>query len=88
VLWANNDSGDSARVFAVGSDGADLGTVTVSGATATDWEDLALGPAPAGRPPATSATLGGAGTSGNARPSVTVYRFPEPTPPGPGQTTT
>jgi len=86
VLWANNDSGDSARVFAVGSDGADLGTVMVSGATATDWEDLALGPGPGGGDHLYVGDLGGAGTSGNARPSVTVFRFPEPNPPGPGQT--
>src|SRR5688572_25229164 len=45
VLWANNDSGDIARVFALATDGADLGTVEVSGAAALlDWEDLALGP--------------------------------------------
>jgi len=67
VLWANNDSGDSARVFAVGSDGADLGTVMVSGATATDWEDLALGPGPGGGDHLYVGDLGGAGTSGNAR---------------------
>ena len=50
LLWAHNDSGDTARVFAVGRDGRDRGTVTVSGATAIDWEDIALGPAPHGKP--------------------------------------
>ena len=87
VLWANNDSGDTARVFAVGTDGADLGTVTVGGATAVDWEDLALGPGPGGPDHLYVGDIGGAGTSGNARPTVTVYRFPEPAPPGAGLTT-
>jgi hypothetical protein len=87
VLWANNDSGDTARVFALSTDGADLGTVTVGNATATDWEDLALGPGPGGADHLFVGDTGGAGTAGNARPTVTVYRFPEPTPPGPGATT-
>ena len=87
VLWANNDSGDSARVFAVGKDGADLGVVQVAGATAVDWEDLALGPGPGGRDFLYAGDTGGAGGTGNARSTVSVYRFPEPDPPGAGQTT-
>jgi len=88
VLWANNDSGDSARVFALSTDGADLGTVIVGGAAATDWEDLALGPGPGGVDHLYVGDTGGAGTAGNARPTVTVYRFPEPAPPGPGAAAT
>ena len=84
VLWANNDSGDTARVYALGTDGADLGTVSVSGATAVDWEDLALGPGPGGTDHLYVGDTGGAGTPANARPTVTVYRFPEPDPPGAG----
>ena len=44
VLWAHNDSGDTARVFAFGEDGGRLGTFKLVGAGATDWEDMALGP--------------------------------------------
>jgi hypothetical protein len=87
VLWAANDSGDSARVFAVGTDGADLGIVQVAGATAADWEDLALGPGPGGKDHLFVGDIGGAGSTGNARSTVTVYRFAEPDPPGAGRTT-
>jgi hypothetical protein len=87
VLWANNDSGDSARVFAVGTDGADLGSVQVAGATAVDWEELALGPGPDGKDHLVVGDIGGAGNSGNVRSTVTVYRFAEPDPPGAGRTT-
>ena len=47
VWWVHNDSGDSARVFAIGSDGRDLGEFALSGATAVDWEDIVAGPGPA-----------------------------------------
>jgi hypothetical protein len=87
VLWANNDSGDTARVFAIGTDGADLGIVQVAGATAADWEGLALGPGPGGKDHLFVGDTGGAGNSGNVRTAVTVYRFREPDPPGPGRTT-
>src|SRR4051812_14329684 len=46
VYWVHNDSGDSARIFAVRNDGADLGAYSLSGATAIDWEDIAVGPGP------------------------------------------
>ena len=46
VLWVHNDSGDSARVFAMGTDGSDWGTFNIVGITARDWEDIALGPGP------------------------------------------
>lgn len=47
VLWAHNDSGDSARLFALDDAGTDLGTYDVAdpnGAEldATDWEDIAV----------------------------------------------
>jgi hypothetical protein len=84
VLWANNDSGDSARVFAVGTNGADLGVVQVAGATAVDWEDLALGPGPGGKD---SLYAGDTGNASGNRSAVVVYRFAEPDPPGAGMTT-
>lgn len=81
VLWAHNDSGDDARVFAVGRDGAALGTVTVTGAAALDWEDVALGPGPGSDD---HLFLGDVGGGGGVRPTVTVFRIPEPAVPGPG----
>ncbi|MGD9873695.1 MAG: DUF3574 domain-containing protein [Kiritimatiellia bacterium] len=41
VLWTHNDSGDESRFFAVGLKGEDLGTFTLDGAIAEDWEDIA-----------------------------------------------
>jgi hypothetical protein len=46
VLWAVNDSGDAPRVYALDTDGTLLGSFLLSGVTATDWEDLAIGPGP------------------------------------------
>lgn len=41
LLWAINDGGDDPLLYAVGSDGADLGTFRVEGAANYDWEALA-----------------------------------------------
>lgn len=41
VLWAINDSGNQPLLFPVGSDGADLGSVSIIGADNRDWEDVA-----------------------------------------------
>lgn len=41
LLWIHNDSGTGPRLYAVGTDGRDLGRVDVSGATSVDWEDMA-----------------------------------------------
>jgi len=46
VVWAHNDSGDEPSLYAVGSDGEDLGSVLLEGGLAFDWEDLAIGPGP------------------------------------------
>ena len=39
-LWANNDSGDTARVFRLDEQGETLAVVNLEGITAIDWEDL------------------------------------------------
>ncbi|MGD8345166.1 MAG: hypothetical protein PVI38_07105 [Desulfobacterales bacterium] len=41
LLWAINDGGDDPLLYAVGNDGADLGTFRVEGARNYDWEALA-----------------------------------------------
>jgi hypothetical protein len=76
TLWLNNDSGDSARVFAVAPDGSRRGTYALSGAEAIDWEDLAIGPGPnAGAP---YLFVGDIGDNGEKRPNIVVYRVAEP----------
>lgn len=42
LLWCNNDSGDTARIFAVNQNGDTVATVDFSGLEARDWEDITL----------------------------------------------
>lgn len=81
VVWAHNDSGGGAEVFAVGLDGADLGRVALDGAEAFDWEDMAVGPGPGG---ADHLFLGDIGDNNAVRDEVVVYRLPEPAVPAEG----
>lgn len=74
VFWIHNDSGDTARVFAVDGAGKRLATITISGAAAIDWEDIALGPCPSG----SCLYLADVGDNATVRTSYTVYRVPEP----------
>lgn len=74
VLYVHNDSGDTARFFAVGSDGVTLATFALEGATAYDIEDIARGPCALG----TCLFLGDIGDNGLSRASVRVYRTEEP----------
>jgi hypothetical protein len=85
LLWAHNDSGDTARVFALGLDGRDRGTVVVDGAAAVDWEDIALQRGPGKQTNVIWA--GDVGDNASGRAEIVVYRFSEPDPPGPGKTT-
>ncbi len=76
VLWTHNDSGDSARLFATDITGVDLGQFTLQGATANDWEDLAIGPGP--DPGVDYLYVADIGDNAEVRASVTVYRVAEP----------
>jgi hypothetical protein len=77
VMWVHNDSGDSARVFSMTTTGTDLGKYSISGAGATDWEDMAIGPGPTAG--AQYLYVGDIGDNFNSRSSISVYRVPEPT---------
>ena len=46
VLWTHNDSGDSARIFAINTHGELLGIYHIAGAKNRDWEDIEVGPGP------------------------------------------
>jgi hypothetical protein len=77
VVWVHNDSGDSARIFALdASTGETLGTYTLSGAKAVDWEDIEVAAGPDGK---SYIYVGDIGDNGLSRSSVTVYRVAEPT---------
>lgn len=77
VLWLHNDSGDSARVFAIDTMGQLLGTFKLQGAAAQDWEDIALGPGP--QAGVDYLYLGDIGDNAEARASIAIYRVAEPT---------
>jgi hypothetical protein len=88
VLWAHNDSGDTARLFAMTTAGQHLGSFTLSGASATDWEDMAIGPGPVSGK--SYLYVGDIGDNNHVRGSIVVYRVAEPSinvqqPPGDGQ---
>ena len=78
-LWTHNDSGDTARLFAIGSGGATLRTFTLTGASHKDWEGMA------------SAVKGGVsylytgdiGDNGKVRSQIYVHRIREPQPSAP-----
>lgn len=76
VLWVHNDSGDSARVFAMNESGAHLGIYNLSGASAVDYEDIAMGPGPSGG--TDYLYIADTGNNSLNRNTVIVYRVPEP----------
>jgi len=73
-IFTHNDSGDEARFFAVDRQGDTLATWTLP-VEAVDWEDMARAPDEEGR---SSLWFGDIGDNDAERPSVAVYRVPEP----------
>lgn len=82
VLWSHNDSGAPPVLFALSTRGEPLAEYSLEGATAVDWEDIAIGPGPEqGRP---YLYVGDIGNNHHRRASVAIYRIEEPKlPPGP-----
>ncbi len=71
VAWLHNDSGDSARVFRLDVRTRTVKPVTVAGAVAVDWEDIATAPN-------SDLVIGDIGDNGSLRANVTLYRVPDP----------
>ena len=76
LLWTHNDSGDGPTLYCLRPDGSACGHWRVNGAGATDWEDIAAGPGP--RSSESYLYVGDIGDNAGRRPSVVVYRVPEP----------
>ncbi|HEU0016053.1 MAG TPA: hypothetical protein VFQ45_20415 [Longimicrobium sp.] len=76
IFWTHNDSGEP-LLYAVDSAGRTVGRVRVAGAAVEDWEDVAAAPCPGGGDCLYVADIG---DNEAERPSVTVYRVPEPAP--------
>lgn len=80
VFYVHNDSGDSARFFAIGRDGSTRFVVNVRNAKNVDWEDIAACRDAAGKP---VVFLGDIGDNDRRRKSVTIYEvFDPPAPRG------
>ena len=78
LVYTHNDSGDEARVFAVGLDGVTRTTYVLPGLEPRDWEDMARGPDEQGR---SSLWLGDIGDNNAARTNgLLVHRIAEPPP--------
>lgn len=79
-VWVHNDSGDTARFFSVSTAGVNAGAVTatftLSGVTAIDWEDMAIGPKAGG---GKYLYLADIGDNNAVRSNIAIYRVTEPT---------
>lgn len=78
VFWAHNDSGNPAELFAVDATGRLLAIVPVEDAPNRDFEDIAVGPCPAG----SCLYLGDIGDNLAVHASVRIHRLPLPELPG------
>ena len=75
IVYTHNDSGDTARFFAVNSSGATVAIYTLKGATAHDWEDMETGTDASGKP---VLYFGDIGDNSVKRTEIDVYQVPEP----------
>ena len=73
-LWTHNDSGDSARLFLLDAQGKTLSEIIVRGASARDWEDMAI----ASDGQQNWVYVGDIGDNLEVHPGITIYRFSEP----------
>lgn len=76
TYYTHNDSGDTARFFRFGLDGAVDGIFSLQGVVALDWEDMAT--ARVGRTGTPTVFLGDIGDNGRVRANIKIYRLPEP----------
>jgi hypothetical protein len=74
MLYAHNDSGDTARLFALTTEGVVLAELQLQGAGAVDWEDVAVGPCS----DESCIYVGDIGDNQLSRAEYTIYRIVEP----------
>jgi hypothetical protein len=75
IVWVQNDS-HGPYVFAVDGAGALRGRVHITGADATDWEDIGVQRCASG----SCLYVGDIGDNNAKREGITLYRLPEPAP--------
>ena len=76
VMYVHNDSGDTARLFAIDYGGHLLTELNLTKTKVIDCEDIAIGPGPVTG--IDYIYLGDIGDNQKTRESIFVYRFPEP----------
>jgi hypothetical protein len=76
IFWTHNDSGDDAFIYATDRQGKHRGIWRVKGATAQDWEDIAVWKD--GKSGKSYIYIGDIGNNSKKREFLTVYRIPEP----------
>jgi hypothetical protein len=75
ILWIHEDSGNTAQLFALNTRGDLLGTITIEGPAAKDWEDIAIGPCGA----EDCLYIADTGDNLAVRQDASVFRLVEPT---------
>lgn len=70
VFWTHNDSGDTARIYAIDAGGGAAGSLTLSGAIPQDWEDIARD--------GDTLFVGDIGDNTRSRDEIAVWRVQEP----------
>ncbi len=78
VFWAHNDSDQAFRVFALEDSGKVRATLTLTGATPRDIEDITVGPCEPRPGGASCLYLADTGDNFQRREQVRLYRVPEP----------
>jgi len=76
ILWTHNDSGDSARVFAIDLDGRLIAQIKLEGIISRDWEDICVGPGPDSSK--SYIYVGDIGDNNAKYDDKYIYRFEEP----------
>jgi len=74
LVYAHNDSGDSAHFFALDLTAKPVAEIQLAGATATDWEAISVGPCPSG----SCVYVGDVGDNNRDRAQYVIYRLAEP----------
>jgi len=76
VIWAHNDGGENPGLFAIATDGTDLGFHPLAIDGVSDLEDIAMFSGSSGD----DILLADIGDNGARRSSIRIYRFAEPDP--------
>jgi hypothetical protein len=76
LYYVHNDSGGKNEVYVLNAKGKKVHTIVLNGAVNRDWEDIAVGPGPAGY--ANYIYVGEIGDNKAQYPDITLYRYPEP----------